>query len=41
MRGSPLPYSQWVIAIYLLTSSNKGVSSARFARDVGVTQKTA
>ena len=41
MHGSPLPYSKWAVAIYLLTSSGKGVSSVQLARDVGVTQKTA
>ena len=41
MHGSNLSYSKWALAIYLMTSSGKGMSSIRMARDVGVTQKTA
>ncbi len=41
MHGSPLPYSKWAVAIYLLTTNPKGISSIKLARDVGVTQKTA
>ena len=41
MHGSTLSYSKWAMAIYLITSSNKGISSLKIARDVGVTQKTA
>lgn len=32
---------KWFIAIWLVTSHKKGISSAQLARDIGVTQKTA
>lgn len=32
---------QWFIAIYLVTSHKKGISSYQLGRDIGVTQKTA
>ncbi len=41
MQGSKLPLSKWALAIYLLMTSNKGVSSVQLAKQVGVTQKTA
>lgn len=41
MAGSPLPLLKWVYAIYLDTTSLKGVSSMRLHRDIGITQKTA
>ena len=41
MQASKLPIRTWVIAIYLLTTSLKSVSSMKLARDLGVTQKTA
>ena len=41
LHGSNLSYSKWALAIYLLATSNKGISSIRMARDIGVTQKTA
>ena len=41
MQGSPLGYRTWAIAIYLVTTSLKGVSSMKLHRDLGVTQKTA
>ena len=41
MEGSKLSYQVWVIAIYLLTTNLKGVSSMKLHRDLGVTQKTA
>ena len=41
MHSSKLPIRKWVIAIYLLTTSLKSVSSMKLARDIGVTQKTA
>ena len=37
---SLLPLRKWFIAIYLLTTSNKGISSVQLAKQVGVTQKT-
>ena len=41
MHSSNLPVRTWVMAIYLLTTSLKSVSSMKLARDVGVSQKTA
>ena len=41
MESSKLGYQVWAIAIYLLTTSIKGVSSMKLHRDLGVTQKTA
>ena len=41
MHGSKLSYRVWVIAVYLLTTNLKGVSSMKLHRDLGVTQKTA
>ena len=41
MHGSNLPLGTWGMAIYLMTTSLKGVSSMKLHRDLGVTQKTA
>ena len=41
MASSKLGYQQWAIAIYLLTTSLKGVSSMKLHRDLGITQKSA
>lgn len=41
MHSSKVPLQKWVIAIYLLSTSLKGVSSMKLHRDLGVTQKTA
>ena len=41
MMGSNLPLRKWVFAIYLMTTSLKGVSSMKFHRDLGMTQKSA
>ena len=41
MHGSNLPLSKWGIAIYLMTTSLKGVSSMKLHRDLGITQKSA
>jgi len=38
---SKIPLRKWFIAIYLLTTSKKGISSVQLAKQVGVTQKTA
>lgn len=38
---SKLPLRKWFVAIYLLTTSKKGVSSIELAEQVGVSQKTA
>lgn len=41
MHNSPLGCQIWVLAIYLMTTSLKGVSSMKLHRDLGITQKTA
>ncbi|MYH40644.1 MAG: IS1595 family transposase [Chloroflexi bacterium] len=41
MADSKLGYRTWAIAVYLVTTSLKGVSSMKLHRDLGVTQKTA
>ena len=41
MQDSKLGYQTWAIAIYLLNTGIKGVSSMKLHRDLGVTQKTA
>ena len=40
-EGSPLPLRKWLAAMWLLSSSPKGISSCQLAREIGVTQKTA
>jgi transposase-like protein len=40
-EDSKIPLQKWFVAIWLLTSHKKGVSSAQLARDLSVTQKTA
>jgi transposase-like protein len=40
-EDSPLPLRKWLMAIHLMTSSKKGISSHQLAREVGVTIKTA
>ena len=41
MKGSKLPFRIWVIAMYLLLSYPKGVSSIQLAKQLGITQKSA
>ena len=41
MHGSKIALSKWGVAIYLYSTSLKGVSSMKLHRDLGVTQKTA
>lgn len=38
---SKIPMQKWFIAIYLLTTRNKGISSIELSKQVGVSQKTA
>jgi transposase-like protein len=38
---SKLPLRKWFVAIYLLSTMSKGISSIQLAKHVGVTQKTA
>ncbi len=41
MQGSKLPLKVWAGALYLMSTSLKGVSSMKLHRDLGVTQKSA
>ena len=41
MHRSPLPLSKWGLALYLVTTGLKGVSSMKLHRDLGITQKSA
>lgn len=41
MEGSNLDYQSWAIAIYLMLTNIKGVSSMRLHRDLDITQKSA
>lgn len=41
LQASNLPLLKWAYAIYLMSTSIKGVSSMKLHRDLGVTQKTA
>ena len=41
MHNSPLGCRTWLLAIYLLTTNIKGVSSTRLRRELGITQKSA
>lgn len=40
-ESSNLPLIKWFMAIHIITSHKKGVSSCQLAREIGVTQKTA
>ena len=41
MEGSKLGYQTWAIAVYLVTTHLKGVSSMKMHRDLEITQKSA
>jgi len=41
MEESGLPLRKWLLAIHIMTTARKGISSVQFAKDVGVSQKTA
>ena len=41
MQGSKLPMRKWAIAIYLVTTNLKGVSSMKLHRDLKIAQKNA
>lgn len=41
MESSNLGFQVWALAVYLLTTSIKGVSSMKLHRDLGITQKSA
>ncbi|MDB5256813.1 MAG: transposase, partial [Chitinophagaceae bacterium] len=40
-EGSKIPLQKWFVAIYLMTSHKKGISSIQLAKDIHVTQTTA
>lgn len=41
LEDSKLPLQKWLLAIYILINSKKGISSTKLAEYLGVTQKTA
>ena len=41
LAESRLPLKKWVMAMYMLTTARKGISSVQMAEQLGVTQKTA
>ena len=41
MHASKIGCRTWLLAMYLMSTSIKGVSSMKLHRDLGVTQKTA
>ena len=41
MHASNISYQKWIIAVYLVTTSLKGVSSMKLHRDLDITQKSA
>jgi transposase-like protein len=40
-EDSKIPLQKWLIAIWMITSHRKGISSAQLARDLKITQKSA
>lgn len=41
LENTKLPLQKWMVAIWLITSHKKGISSLQLGRDLNVTQKTA
>ena len=41
MHSSKLGYQQWALALYLLTTSKKGISAADLGRKLGISRKSA
>ena len=41
MHNSKIGYQKWAIAIYMMTTSLKGVSSMKLSRDLDITQRSA
>jgi len=41
MEESKIPICKWLMAIHLMTSSKKGISSHQISRECGITQKSA
>lgn len=40
-EDSKIPFSKWLMALHLLTSSKKGISSLQISRELGITNKSA
>jgi transposase-like protein len=40
-ENSTVPLAKWFMAIFILSTHRKGISSVQVARDIGVTQKSA
>jgi transposase-like protein len=40
-EDSPLPLQKWFMALWIISSHKKGISSVQLGKDIGVTQKTA
>lgn len=41
MQSSKLGYQKWIIGLYMMSTSLKGISSMKAYRELGITQKTA
>ncbi len=41
MHASNISYQKWVIAVYMITTNLKGISSMKLHRDLNITQKSA
>lgn len=41
MEASPIPLRTWLVTVYLMTVSRKGISSCQLARQLDITQKSA
>ena len=41
MDSSNIPFQKWAVAIFLMTTNLKGVSSMKLHRDLGISQKSA
>jgi transposase-like protein len=41
LEESRLALQKWLMAIYIMTTAGKGISSIQMARELGITQKSA
>ena len=41
LAESRLPLQKWLMAMYMMTTARKGISSVQMAKELGTTQKTA
>ena len=41
MHSTKLPLSKWLLAMYLIVNSSKGISSVYLGKLIGVSQKSA